>query len=88
MVTPVAVSPGGGARPPRDGRPHHGRHERTDRTDDRWFFPCDHAFHRTLACLYDSDPRYAQAYDGAHPGLSAYVTAAIRANADGAASAG
>ena len=48
---------------------------------DRRFFACDHALQRNLADLYDSDPRYAVAYDGTHPGLSAYVTAAMRANA-------
>lgn len=50
---------------------------------DRWFYPCAHAMHRSLASLYVSDPRFAAHYDARAEGLAAYVSAAIEANAAG-----
>jgi DNA-binding transcriptional MerR regulator len=48
---------------------------------DRWFYPCSHAMHARLAEGYVSDPRFAAHYDQHAPGLSAFVSAAIKANA-------
>jgi len=49
---------------------------------DRWFYPCDRAHHARLAELYVSDARFAAYFDRHAPGLTAFVAAAIRANAD------
>lgn len=51
----------------------------------RWFYPCDHEWHRNLAALYVSDPRYAATWDEVAPGFSRYVHDAFLANADRAA---
>jgi hypothetical protein len=47
----------------------------------RWFYDCSPEFHRTLAALYVDDARFAAHYDEVAPGLAAYVSAAIVANA-------
>jgi len=49
---------------------------------DRWFYPCSADTHRGLASLYESDPRFAAGIDAHAPGLTAFLAAAIRANAD------
>lgn len=49
---------------------------------DRWFYPCPPEMHRSLASLYESDPRFAATYEKMAPGMRAYVVEAIRANAD------
>lgn len=49
---------------------------------DQWFYPCSHQMHRGLADLYESDARFAEHYDSREPGLSHFVSAAIRSNAD------
>jgi DNA-binding transcriptional MerR regulator len=48
---------------------------------DRWFYPCDLRMHAGLADLYESDPRFAQSFDDRCKGLAAFLSAAIRANA-------
>jgi hypothetical protein len=48
----------------------------------RWFYDCDAAMHRALADLYVSDERFTAHYEETAPGLAAYLSAAIRANAD------
>lgn len=48
---------------------------------DRWFYPCSHAFHRNLAEMYLSDPRFREHYEARREGLAEFVAAAIRANA-------
>jgi DNA-binding transcriptional MerR regulator len=48
---------------------------------DRWFYPCSRAMHAVLAEGYVSDPRFAAFYDRVRPGLAAFVSAAIKANA-------
>jgi MerR family transcriptional regulator, thiopeptide resistance regulator len=53
---------------------------------DRWFYPCSHAMHRGLADMYEADPRFTQSIDAHGEGLAAYLAAAIRANAERAAS--
>ena len=49
---------------------------------DRWVYPCNSAQHLALATLYESDPRFARSIDAFGDDLTAYVTAAIRANAE------
>jgi DNA-binding transcriptional MerR regulator len=49
---------------------------------DRWFYPCSSATHRGLAEMYISDGRFSEAIDKHCDGLTAFLAAAIRANAD------
>lgn len=49
---------------------------------ERWFYDLDHGFHRNLADLYVSDPRFEKTYEDVAPGLARYVHDAIHANAD------
>ena len=49
---------------------------------DRWFYPCSSAMHRGLAEMYISDGRFSEAIDKHRDGLTAFLAAAIRANAD------
>jgi MerR family transcriptional regulator, thiopeptide resistance regulator len=48
---------------------------------DRWFYPCSADSHRGLAALYESDSRFAAGIDAHSAGLTAFLVAAIRANA-------
>jgi MerR family transcriptional regulator, thiopeptide resistance regulator len=48
---------------------------------DRWFYPCDHAMHASVASIYTADPRFQAHYDRHTEGLADYVEAAIAANA-------
>jgi DNA-binding transcriptional MerR regulator len=48
----------------------------------RRFYPCSHGFHRNLAELYVSDPRFTRTYEDVAPGLATYVHDAIVANAE------
>ncbi|GAA2019069.1 MerR family transcriptional regulator [Terrabacter terrae] len=59
-----------------DAAERHRRH-----IQDR-FYDLSHDFHRGLADMYVSDPRFAKTYDDLAPGLAAYVHDAIHANAD------
>jgi len=49
---------------------------------DRWFYPCSHEMHTRLADMYEADPRFAENIDKAAAGLTPYLSAAIRANAE------
>jgi DNA-binding transcriptional MerR regulator len=49
---------------------------------DRWFYPCSPEMHQGLASLYESDARFTEAIDAHAPGLSTFLVAAIRANAE------
>jgi DNA-binding transcriptional MerR regulator len=46
------------------------------------FYDLDHEFHRGLADMYVSDPRFTKTYDDLEPGLAQYVRDAIHANAE------
>jgi DNA-binding transcriptional MerR regulator len=48
---------------------------------DRWFYPCDYEMHVGLGEMYLADPRFTATYEKMAPGLTAFVTAAIKANA-------
>ncbi len=48
----------------------------------RWFYDCDHEFHRNLGEMYVTDHRFTENIDQAAPGLAAYMRDAIVANAD------
>jgi hypothetical protein len=49
---------------------------------DRWFYPCSLAMHKGLADLYEADQRFAHNIDKHAPGLTTFLVAAIRANAE------
>jgi len=49
---------------------------------DGWFYPCSVEAHRGLADLYEADGRFAAGIDSHAKGLTAFLAAAIRANAD------
>jgi DNA-binding transcriptional MerR regulator len=49
---------------------------------DRWFYPCSSLMHRGLASMYETDERFAATIDQAGEGLTPFLVAAIRANAD------
>jgi hypothetical protein len=47
---------------------------------DRWFYPCSHAMHSSLADMYTADERFKANYEMRAEGLAEYVVAAIKAN--------
>lgn len=47
----------------------------------RWFYACSPAMHAKLGELYVGDPRFAAHYEALAPGLAAYVSRAVAANA-------
>ena len=49
---------------------------------DQWFYPCSPEMHRKLGEMYVADPRFTATYENMAPGMAAYVSAAIQANAD------
>ncbi len=46
------------------------------------FYDLTHEFHRGLADMYVTDPRFTRTYEDIEPGLAQYVHDAIHANAD------
>jgi DNA-binding transcriptional MerR regulator len=52
---------------------------------DRWFYPCGTQMHCGLADMYEADSRFRECIDKHSPGLTAFLSAAIRANAERAA---
>lgn len=46
------------------------------------FYDCSPQFHRNLADMYVSDPRFTATYDEIRPGMAQYVRDAMHANAD------
>jgi DNA-binding transcriptional MerR regulator len=48
----------------------------------RWFYECSPDFHRGLADMYEADARFGACYEKQATGLTKFVAAAIRANAD------
>ena len=48
---------------------------------DRWFYPCSAEQHARLADLYEGDPRFSANIDKHGKGLTGFLSAAIRANA-------
>jgi hypothetical protein len=49
----------------------------------KWFYSCSHEIHRGLGEMYVADARFTQSFDRFKPGLAAYLSAAIAANARG-----
>lgn len=45
------------------------------------WFPVTHSKHALIAQSYTTDPRFTAHYDSQEPGLAAWLTAAIAANA-------
>ena len=52
---------------------------------DRWFYPCSAQMHAGLADMYEADQRFAENIDKHGAGLTRFLSAAIRANAQRAA---
>lgn len=48
---------------------------------DRWYYPCSHTMHASLAEMYTADARFKAHYDDRAEGLAEYVAGAIQANA-------
>ena len=48
---------------------------------DRWFYPCSAQLHARLADMWEADRRYADNIDKYGAGLTEYLAAAVRANA-------
>ena len=69
------------SRAPVDGPEAHAVAERHRLLIDRWFYPCSPEMHRGLAEMYEADPRFAANIDKYADGLTAWLSAAIRANA-------
>ena len=67
---------------PADGPVAMGLAEEHRRQIERWFYDCDHEFHRNLGQMYTDDPRFAKHYDDIAPGLAQYARDAIVANAE------
>jgi DNA-binding transcriptional MerR regulator len=49
----------------------------------KWFYECSPEIHCGLGEMYTADPRFTANIDKAGPGLAAYISAAIAANAGG-----
>ena len=48
---------------------------------DRWFYPCSSQMHCGLADMWEGDPRFAENIDKHGAGLTKFLAAAVRANA-------
>jgi DNA-binding transcriptional MerR regulator len=55
--------------------------ERHRESIDRWFYPCSHEMHESLATMYEQDRRFAENIDKYGAGLTPFLAAAIRENA-------
>ncbi|MEV0805287.1 MerR family transcriptional regulator [Micromonospora sp. NPDC050200] len=47
----------------------------------RWFYDCSYEIHTGLADMYLADPRFTAHYEAIAPGMAAYLSEAIHANA-------
>lgn len=47
---------------------------------ERWFYPCSPALHRSLADMWEADPRFSANIDKHAEGLTAFLAAAVRGN--------
>jgi DNA-binding transcriptional MerR regulator len=47
----------------------------------RWFYECTYEIHTGLADMYTADPRFTAYYENIKPGMAAYLSEAIHANA-------
>ena len=56
--------------------------ERHRQSIDRWFYPCSAQMHAGLADMWEADRRYADNIDKHGAGLTEYLAAAVRANAN------
>lgn len=56
--------------------------ERHRRSIERWFYPCSTAMHANLADLWEADARFAASIDRYAAGLTPFLAAAVRANAE------
>ena len=70
-----------GAGAPADGDEAKAVAEQHRLSIDRWFYPCAPGMHAGLADMYEADARFAESIDRYAPGLTSWLSAAIRANA-------
>ncbi len=56
--------------------------ERHRQSITRWFYPCGLQLHRGLADLWEADERFARSIDQWAEGLTPFLAAAVRTNAD------
>jgi len=68
---------------PADSPPARAAAERHRAHISRWFYDCSPEIHRGLGQMYLADSRFKENIDKAGPGLAAYMSAAIAANAGG-----
>uniref|UniRef100_UPI00331722C3 MerR family transcriptional regulator n=1 Tax=Micromonospora sp. NPDC126480 TaxID=3155312 RepID=UPI00331722C3 len=47
----------------------------------RWFYDCSYEIHTGLADMYVGDPRFTEYFEKIRPGMAAYLSEAIHANA-------
>ena len=47
----------------------------------RWFYECSYEIHTGLADMYVADPRFTEYFERIRPGMAAYLSEAIHANA-------
>jgi DNA-binding transcriptional MerR regulator len=66
---------------PADGEQARALAERHRLHIDRWFYPCSHEMQLGLGRMYVADERFAAHYEKYAVGLTAYISAAIEANA-------
>jgi DNA-binding transcriptional MerR regulator len=55
--------------------------ERHRQSIERWFYPCGPGMHVNLADLWQADARFAESIDAHAGGLTPFLAAAVRANA-------
>lgn len=55
--------------------------ERHRRSIERWFYPCSTEMHLGLADMWEADERFAATMDARGAGMTAFLAAAVRANA-------
>ncbi len=67
---------------PADSEPAMDAAEQARLVIDRWFYPLDGDFHRSLGDMYVQDPRFTKTYEDRTSGLAQYLRDAIHANAD------
>jgi hypothetical protein len=65
---------------PPDGAAARAVAERHRQHISRWFYDCSPEFHRVLAAMYVTDPRFHENYERHAEGLAQYVHDAIVAN--------
>ena len=69
------------SREPADGEAARALAEEHRQHIGRWFYDCPPEMHAGIGLMYVQDPRFTRTYEDIAPGLAAYVSAAMQANA-------